>query len=75
MRFLRQLARAERHGSRKLTGRELTSIAALRRRNLDQIQTAIDFLREGVGGLSRVGVDTAGRRHKEHQRERRPTDR
>jgi len=46
-----------------------------RRGNANEVQAAIDFLREGVGGLCRVGVDAAGRRHKEHQRERRPTDR
>ena len=50
-------------------------VMTARRGNANEVQAAIDFLREGVGGLSRVGVDAAGRRHKEHQRERRPTDR
>src|SRR5437588_5240720 len=70
MRFLRQLARAERHGSRKLTGRELTSIAALRRRNLDQIQTAIDFLRGDIGRVDGMRVQARRRRREREQNQR-----
>src|SRR2546422_7832960 len=70
MRSLRQLARAERHGSRELTARELTSIAALRRRNLDQIQAAIDFLRGEIGRGDGMRVQARRRRRERQQNQR-----
>jgi len=43
-----------------------------RRGDANEVQAAIHFLRDGIRGLGRVGMDAAGRRDEEHEGQRRP---